>query len=113
VPLEVDILRDRNTLYVENDQGMIENVYTLRILNMQEKDETYEVSISGIEGAELLLDNKVLEVGSGSILDQPVRVQVDPVNLKSSTNKLEFHIKSLKTEGLELIQENRFLGPRG
>ncbi|MEO5343603.1 MAG: cytochrome c oxidase accessory protein CcoG [Gammaproteobacteria bacterium SHHR-1] len=113
VPLQVDILRDRNTLYVENNQGLIENVYTLRVLNMQERDEVYELSISGIEGAELVLDSKTLQVPAGDILDQPLRVKVDPVNLKSATSKLNFHIRSVKTEGLEVTQENRFLGPRG
>ncbi|MBF0256045.1 MAG: cytochrome c oxidase accessory protein CcoG [Gammaproteobacteria bacterium] len=113
VPLELDILRDRNTLYVENDQGLIENVYTLRVLNMQEQDEVFELSISGVEGAELLLANKTLEVGAGKILDLPIRIQVDPVNLKAATSKISFHLKSLKTENLGVTQENRFLGPRG
>lgn len=113
IPLQMDILRDRNTLYVENDRGLIENVYTLRVLNMQEQDETYALSISGIEGAELVLDNTTLDVPAGKILDQPLRIQVDPVHLKSATSPIQFHLKSLRTEGLEVTHENRFLGPRG
>ena len=33
IPLEVDIIRDRNSLYRETNEGLIENVYTLKILN--------------------------------------------------------------------------------
>ena len=80
---------------------------------MQEQDEVFELSISGVEGAELLLANKTLEVGAGKILDLPIRIQVDPVNLKAATSKISFHLKSLKTENLGVTQENRFLGPRG
>ena len=38
-PAKLDIIRDRNTLYRETSEGLIENVYTLRILNKD--DETH------------------------------------------------------------------------
>lgn len=113
VPLQLDIIRDRNALYVENDEGLIENVYMLRILNMKESDETYVLSISGIEGAELVLQDTKLQVPAGRILDLPVRIKVDPANLKATSNAIDFHLKSLTTEGLELTEDGRFLGPRG
>ncbi len=33
MPMGLDILRDRNQLFRENSEGLIENTYTLRILN--------------------------------------------------------------------------------
>ena len=113
IPLEVDIIRDRNSLYVETDEGMVENVYTIKVLNMKETDEKYRLSISGIEDAVLILKNKEFVVKGGSVLDLPLRVKIDPVNLKSTSNQIEFHVESLTSEGLELTEEGRFLGPRG
>ena len=33
MPMGLDILRDRNQLFRENSEGLIENTYTLKILN--------------------------------------------------------------------------------
>ena len=44
VPLDVDVIRDRNTLYRETDEGLVENVYTLRILNMDNSAHAYKLS---------------------------------------------------------------------
>lgn len=112
IPLEMDVIRDRNSLFVENDEGLIENVYTLRILNMQENDERYKIEIQGLEGASLQLDSPEISVGPGKILDLPVRISIDPANLKSPTSKVSFHIQSLINKDLKYTTESRFLGPR-
>jgi cytochrome c oxidase accessory protein FixG len=41
-PLRADLIRDRNALYRELPDGMIENVYTLKITNMDDKAHRYE-----------------------------------------------------------------------
>ena len=56
VPLELDVIRDRNTLYRETSDGLIENVYTLKILNMDSKPHRYLLTASGIDGIKLVLD---------------------------------------------------------
>jgi polyferredoxin len=111
VPLEVDILRDRNALYHETSRGMVENVYTLKIINMTDKEQTYRISISGIEGAELINQSGDVTVDGGSVVEVPVRVRVDPVNLESPSSDLVFSVESLTTEGLRLDETGRFLGP--
>ena len=115
IPLEVDIIRDRNSLYVETDEGLIENVYNVKILNMTDAPQTYKLSIQGIEDAELVLDEHKtqFDIEGGGILELPLRVRTDPVNLKSTSNPIHFHVKSLTTEGIEKLEEGRFLGPRG
>lgn len=112
IPLQMDIIRDRNSLFVENDEGMIENVYTLRILNMQETDERYRISIEGLEGAHLSPADPEISVGPGKVIDLPVRISIDPADIKSPTTKVKFHIQSLINKDLEYTAENRFLGPR-
>ena len=47
VPLEFDVIRDRNTLYRENQEGFIENVYTLRVINKSQLPQTYTFSVQG------------------------------------------------------------------
>jgi cytochrome c oxidase accessory protein FixG len=111
VPLEVDILRDRNALYVETGQGMVENVYTLKIINMTDREQTYRISVSGIEGAELINQAGEVSAAAGAVVEVPVRVRVDPVNLESPSSEILFTVESLSTEGLRLEETGRFLGP--
>lgn len=46
--LEVNILRDRAPLFVNLSSGDIRNGFTYKILNMEAKDKTYELSIEGL-----------------------------------------------------------------
>ena len=50
VPLELDVLRDRNAPFREARGGLIENVYRLKILNMDQRAHAYVLSASGPAG---------------------------------------------------------------
>jgi cytochrome c oxidase accessory protein FixG len=47
VPLRAELIRDRNTLYRELPGGLIENVYTLKLINMDQREHRYRVSVLG------------------------------------------------------------------
>jgi cytochrome c oxidase accessory protein FixG len=53
IALGLDVIRDRNSLYRETDEGLIENVYILKILNMDDSAHTYKLGVQGIPGVEL------------------------------------------------------------
>jgi polyferredoxin len=44
VPLKVDVLRDRNALFRETFDGLIENTYTLKVMNMDNETHRYSPS---------------------------------------------------------------------
>lgn len=112
VPLELDVMRDRNTLYRENGEGMLENVYLLEVVNMDTKKHDFKVSVSGLDGIELLGDDNTFPVGSGEVLEKVVRVQADPAKVREASNNIIFHIEALDDPKLEDEQKSRFLGPR-
>ena len=51
--LKVDVVRDRSTLARLVDEGRIENVYRLQLMNATEQPRRYRVGVTGIAGAEL------------------------------------------------------------
>ena len=53
IPVELDVLGDRNALYQETPDGFIRNVYTLEIVNMHDRPLRWRISASGIEGLRL------------------------------------------------------------
>jgi cytochrome c oxidase accessory protein FixG len=111
-PLEVDIIRDRSALYTENQMGLIENVYTLKVINMDQQPHDFEISVEGIEGISLVGKSPlVVRVESGEVVDVPVRVQVDPESIHARSNQIFFNVVASDQPELFRHEPARFLGP--
>ena len=110
VLLQLDVIHDRNTLFRETEPGQIENVYTLKIMNMDNKFHSYEISASGIEGLQLAQAQEI-QVDPGRVLNFPVRLMVNKNNLVKSSNKITFQLTAVDDPKLTVTEEARFLGP--
>ncbi len=67
--LDVNLLRDRNPLFVTLSDGGLRNGYTLKILNKLHDERSFEVAIEGLEGAAL----NGVGLGEGARLEVPVK----------------------------------------
>jgi cytochrome c oxidase accessory protein FixG len=76
-PFKVDVVRDRASLARIVDEGRIENVYSLQIMNASERTQRYKLRVSGLEGARLVGPAEI-EVGPAAARWMPVAVQVPP-----------------------------------
>lgn len=110
VPLEVDVIRDRGQLYNNTPSGQIENVYTLKIANKEQVDHRYAISVSGLEGLNMVTDGNVA-IAAGELLTYPVRLQIDPDALKSNNSTIVFKVEALDNSAISIETESRFLGP--
>ncbi len=111
VPLELDVIRDRNALYRENGDGQIENVYTLKVINMDNKPHRYKITATGLKGLQLHgVEDTV--VPSGKVEDMVVKLATDPENIPAVSNMIEFHIQAVDDPKLHQDATARFLGPR-
>ncbi len=111
-PVGLDVIRDRNALYRETSDGWIENVYTLKILNMDETPRIFDVEIEGIDDARLVEDGDGVEVGAGSVVSYVVRVQVDPDELERQSTDFRFEIEARDDATRSAEESARFVGPR-
>ena len=109
--LGLDVIRDRNRLYRETDEGQIENVYILKILNMGDKGHAYSLKVEGIEDLELLTDAKRIWVDAGEVLELPVRLRAEEDDLHERSSKVTFELVATDNPGLTAREEARFLGP--
>lgn len=109
-PIELDIIRDRQRLYVETDQGLIQNVYTIKVANMAQVAHNYRLTVAGLPDIELVGETE-FSVDSGKIKTLTFRVAVDPGDLTNTVNDLYFTIQSTDDETIEQTQESRFIGP--
>ncbi len=111
VPAELDVIRDRMSLYRGTDEGLVENIYTLKIANQDSKPHVYRITIEGLEGAQLINPYGEIEVQSGEVKNVPVRVAIDPGDLKRPSSKLKFILEAVDDPSIRLEEDARFLGP--
>lgn len=111
IPLEVDIIRDRNSLFRETEEGLIENVYVLKVINMDSADHTYSVQASGIESLKIGDNLNSVFVKSGDVISLPLRLQVDAQFLKKRSSSISFTLAADDNPEIRLEQDGRFLGP--
>jgi len=111
VALDLDVIRDRNTLYRETRDGLIENVYTLKILNMDSESHRYKLWADGIDGVKLVSDQAEIVVEAGSVYQMVVRLQADEFNLEGRSVSVNFHLQAEDRNHLRAVEEARFLGP--
>jgi cytochrome c oxidase accessory protein FixG len=113
VALDLDVIRDRNILYRETRDGLIENVYTLKILNMDDSAHRYELWADGIKQLKLVVDDTDIEVAAGTVSQLVVRIQADESFLKQRSVAIRFYLQAIDANHLSVSEEARFLGPGG
>ncbi|SIR37476.1 cytochrome c oxidase accessory protein FixG [Shewanella morhuae] len=110
-PVRMDIIRDRNQLYRENNQGLIENTFTLKILNKTEESHEYTMSVEGLNNYKWYGPTSVT-IAAGEVLTLPISIGIDPVELSRSVTNIAIQVKT-HVDGQEVVveQESRFFSP--
>lgn len=104
---EMEILRDRNVLYRENNEGLIENTYTLKILNKTIETQIYDLSFSGLENAQLIGPQQIV-IKSGEVLTQPISIAVDPYEIKENRINIIITLTGASGEIEKIEQQTTF-----
>ena len=107
-PLRVDVSRDRAVLAREVAGGMIENVYTLHVMNVTESPATVEVGVSGLDGI-VVEGAERLELESASARTVTVQVRVPPDSGSKGANVIYFDIRSTGEKTAILREKATFL----
>jgi cytochrome c oxidase accessory protein FixG len=110
IPLKVDILRDRSSLYQEAEDERIENIFTLRVMNTDESAHRYTLSVSGIEGIDIVGD-RVVEVPAASNKNILVVASVKDGSAAKGSNKILFEIRAIDNEEIAVHEKTTFFMP--
>lgn len=106
--LNVSILHDRAPLYNILPDGSVRNGYTLKLQNRTQQEQEFEISIDGIEGAELKLQGNVVEYSKNAVVKLKREEDLSIlIYIKASINegyvgerKIRFIIKNLSDNKL-------------
>jgi cytochrome c oxidase accessory protein FixG len=116
-PFKVDVVRDRATLARIVDDGWVENVYRLQVMNATEREQRYVVHADGLEGLAL---GEPIEVAVGPAAAQWVTValRVPPQTaaaVRPGAHEVHFGIERRATpedEARTLREKSTFVVPR-
>ncbi|MGE5650565.1 cytochrome c oxidase accessory protein CcoG [Noviherbaspirillum sp. UKPF54] len=110
-PLKLDVIRDRGAMGREVEDGMIENVYRLQIMNTDEFPHKYKIKVSGIETIALAGAEEVALPATGSRA-VPVRVRIAHGKGQPGSNKIMFEVESTDGSDVEVKEKAVFFVPR-
>ena len=110
VPLKVDVIRDRSVPKIV-DEGAIENVYKLQLMNTQESARQFQISVNGINGASIVSESQVsLKSASGKAV--AVRVRIPAHVAEKGSNRIRFVITDTATPAVSVTEKAVFLVPQ-
>lgn len=104
IPLEVDIIRDRNALFRETNDGLIENVYTLKVLNKSQQRTTYRIAVNDFENHRFIGEQEVT-VDGGEVFSLPVSLAINPYELEEAVTEIHFTVHAIGTESDIMVSE--------
>ena len=120
-PFKVDVVRDRASLARLVDDGRIENVYRLQLMNATEAVQRVRITVSGLaalDGARLVGGGEVT-VGAAESRWAPVAVQIPPELAQragSGAHPIEFRIEQLPARAGDAVwtrnERSTFVVPR-
>jgi cytochrome c oxidase accessory protein FixG len=96
-PFRVDVVRDRGVLARLVEDGRIENVYRLQLMNGTEATQRFRIEVDGLPQARIVTRNEV-EVAPTEALWVPVGVQITPQAAREigpGVHALSFRIERL------------------
>ncbi|MCG8277065.1 4Fe-4S dicluster domain-containing protein [Stenotrophomonas sp. NLF4-10] len=106
--LIVDVLRDRNALYRQTGDGLVENDYTLKLVNKNTQPRRYRLSLGADDAGLRLNGPATIEAGPEQVL--PVVVSVTATEEVQGRRVLHFVVESEDGREKRVI-ENSFFGP--
>jgi cytochrome c oxidase accessory protein FixG len=106
----LDVLRDRNALYRQLNDGRIENVYTLRIINKDAQPHTFAITVQDLDGATIDTDQPNYRVDGAMVRSIAIRVRVDEGTVRGG-NDIKLRVQAIDAPAIAYQTKARFFAP--
>ncbi len=118
--LDVNILRDRNPLFVQLSSGNIRNGYTFKIMNKSTSIQKYSISAAGINNIDVRIDgvkeytengDPIVSVERDKLKSIKLYISAPRSELPADSKDITFTVKDIESETVD-IQTTSFRGPK-
>ena len=116
-PFKVDVIRDRGSLARIVEDGWVENVYRLQLMNATEQGAQYRVSVDGLPGIVVSgTDSVAVESAEARWFPVVVRLPYESAQqAKPGANPIQFRIERVSPQDGEpprVVEKSTFVVPR-
>ena len=109
-PLKVDVIRDRGVMAREVEDGVIENVYTLRVMNTDEQPHKYRITVSGLPTLRLASAQEIT-VPAASTQSVTATLHALPEPGKKGSQLVYFDVEDTDNSQVKLHEKAAFFLP--
>ena len=109
-PLEIDVVRNRSSLYQRTSDGKILNIYTLKALNMDQRDHRFMIKVEGMQ-AKLVVGSNPIQVKGGEVYQTTVSLSIDEKTATKRVNHFSFVIEDIDNPKIKARRESTFIAP--
>ncbi|WP_219266065.1 cytochrome c oxidase accessory protein CcoG [Pseudomonas sp. Xaverov 259] len=107
--VSLDVTKDRG-MFRENSLGLIENIYSLKVINKTQQRQDYRLELVDAEGFQLQGKTQ-LSLAPGEISDVPVSVALLADKPASSSQTLRFKVVDVDEPWIYSAADSRFVAP--
>jgi cytochrome c oxidase accessory protein FixG len=109
-PLILDVIRDRNALYREVHGDRIENIYSLKVINLDNAPHTYSLLVSGIDQLQVATPTGAIQVPAGTVSNVITRLEA-PAAAVGGVRQITITLSALDNPAIRVSEKARFIGP--
>ena len=109
--MDFDIIRDRNQLYRVDFNGLVENTYTLKVINKAQYEQTFSIDVTGLDNYKYLGDT-TFTVNAGESHNVPLSLVMDPYDLKAPMTEFNFVLSPINEPDNKISQPSNFFKAR-
>ncbi|OGA01517.1 MAG: cytochrome c oxidase accessory protein CcoG [Betaproteobacteria bacterium RIFCSPLOWO2_02_FULL_62_17] len=91
-PLKLDVIRDRGSFSREMEDGSIENVYRLQLMNTRESAETFVIRASGLPTLAVAANDTIMVAAATSLM-VPLKLRLQPGQAPSGAHAIEIEVQ--------------------
>ena len=110
-PLGVDVLRDRSARMYRVQGKEVQNVYTIKINNMDRQTHTYRIELEG-ELSYTLKKYHAVPINEGEVFTLPIRIAAPRSEIKKEKNDLVIRIIAEDNAELVATEATVFMAPK-
>ncbi|AZE72785.1 Type cbb3 cytochrome oxidase biogenesis protein CcoG [Pseudomonas synxantha] len=107
--VSLDVTKDRG-MFRENSQGLIENIYSLKVINKTQQRQDYRLELVDADSFQLQGKTQV-SLAPGEIVDVPVSVALLADKPVSSSQTIRFKVTDVDEPWIYSAADSRFVAP--
>ncbi|WNO10202.1 cytochrome c oxidase accessory protein CcoG [Teredinibacter sp. KSP-S5-2] len=108
--LSVDVIRDRGARLYRIAGDQVQNVYTIKINNMDDEPHEYSIELDGKYPFELR-NYRPMRIEAGEVFTLPLRISIPRSELNTEKAKLKFIVTAQDDPELQAVETTNFIGP--